>query len=469
MMSVGVHNKILYPKDELSKFPDAWNGRPFVVYHPKMEDGTPVSAAATPDVWEQLVIGQVFNTKYADDALKAEAWIDPDKADLVDEDLINMLENDQNIEVSIGVFVDHDKKPGDWNGEEYFSIARNLRPDHLAALPRDYGACSWEDGAGMPRLNAEEYKKGGRDTKVTRTDLKSMAAALGLAVYELSHEDVRQQVIAALRGKLKLPDGEYMFVRDVFDKHFVYEHESSKGLHLYKQAYSVAADESVEINGDPVEVKPKTEYVPVVTNNGSVAPVGKARRTKHNGSPSPQMNTQVKGGKKMERKDKVDALIALEDSAWSEENRELLMNMSDTQFEQVERGSKEQVAPIDPPAPATNEQKVVAIRQDAPKPTVMSVEEYLQNENLPPEVRETMESALQQQKLRKEELVKAIVANARNTFTEDYLRTCKVEVLEGMVGLAGKRDFSGRAAGTPTVSSHEEEPLVVPVLGASRK
>jgi len=43
LMVEGVHNGIFYSAEELGKFPDAWNGEPIPVYHPK-QDGKPVSA-----------------------------------------------------------------------------------------------------------------------------------------------------------------------------------------------------------------------------------------------------------------------------------------------------------------------------------------------------------------------------------------------------------------------------------------
>jgi hypothetical protein len=32
----GVHNGVYYPPEELSKFPDSWNGRPVVINHPDL-------------------------------------------------------------------------------------------------------------------------------------------------------------------------------------------------------------------------------------------------------------------------------------------------------------------------------------------------------------------------------------------------------------------------------------------------
>ena len=42
-----------------------------------------------------------------------------------------------------------------WNGKKYSAIAHNFAPDHLALLPDGGGACSWVDGAGMPRINED--------------------------------------------------------------------------------------------------------------------------------------------------------------------------------------------------------------------------------------------------------------------------------------------------------------------------
>lgn len=153
----GVHNNLLYPEDELAKFPDSWNGRPVVVYHPN-KNGKPVTANS-PEVIEKSKVGFVYNAKWdkKKKKLMAEAWIDEEKCNEVDTDVMAMLNENKNLEVSTGLFTEDELvENGDWNTEKYNAVARNYRPDHLALLPKGTGACSWEDGAGLPRVNSQE-------------------------------------------------------------------------------------------------------------------------------------------------------------------------------------------------------------------------------------------------------------------------------------------------------------------------
>ena len=81
MMTVGVHQgsegPLLYPEDELSKTPAIWNSRPVVVYHPQM-NGAGISAC-DPVVFDKQRIGQLFNTRWDDGALKTECWLEEEK------------------------------------------------------------------------------------------------------------------------------------------------------------------------------------------------------------------------------------------------------------------------------------------------------------------------------------------------------------------------------------------------------
>ena len=53
--------------------------------------------------------------------------------------------------MSTGLYVDRDETPGTCpkSGRPYDAVARNYRPDHLAILPDQRGACSNEDGCGI--------------------------------------------------------------------------------------------------------------------------------------------------------------------------------------------------------------------------------------------------------------------------------------------------------------------------------
>lgn len=153
-IKAGVLNDELVPIEEISAHFSAWNGRPFVVGHPKNLDGTHISANHPP-VLSSLQIGRLFNVHLDGDALKGEVWIDVDKARSVNrgKEVIDRLETGKPLEVSTAYFRNKVLEAGSIDGKEFVSRASGLRPDHLAALLDTAGACSWQDGCGTPRVN----------------------------------------------------------------------------------------------------------------------------------------------------------------------------------------------------------------------------------------------------------------------------------------------------------------------------
>lgn len=154
----GVVNGFLVEPEELSHFADAWNGRPIPIRHPK-QDGEYISANL-PEVIERQVVGQFFNAHIADgEKLAGELWLDIAKCETLGGDALatlRRLEAGQPVEVSTAYFADVNPTIGNHNGKPYTGIQRNLRPDHLALLPDDVGACSWKDGCGAPRVNSKQ-------------------------------------------------------------------------------------------------------------------------------------------------------------------------------------------------------------------------------------------------------------------------------------------------------------------------
>jgi len=157
MIKEGVLNNIYYPKSEIAKFPQAWNGNPITVRHP-IQNGTNVSANL-PLTFEEFKIGYIFNTVMEDDKLKAEAWFDIAKANVKCPIILKNIHNNNPMDVSTGLFVEEIQEQGTFGNKEYSSIAINYRPDHLAILIDEKGACSWEDGAGIPRINKNNTNK----------------------------------------------------------------------------------------------------------------------------------------------------------------------------------------------------------------------------------------------------------------------------------------------------------------------
>jgi hypothetical protein len=151
----GVVNGQLITPEELAKYPEAWSGRPVPLRHPKDKNGDPVSANS-PSVIPAQVLGAFFNPTIDGDRLKGEIWLDVAKVQALGGDALSTLQRlDQggSVEVSTAYFCDLEPGMGAVNGKEYTGIQRNLRPDHLALLPDEIGACSWRDGCGTPRVN----------------------------------------------------------------------------------------------------------------------------------------------------------------------------------------------------------------------------------------------------------------------------------------------------------------------------
>ena len=144
----GVHNDVYYPISEIEKSVDSWNGVPVPIDHPRDEAGTPISANS-PKIIDDVVVGRFFNASFGDGKLKGEVWIDVEKANLVDPEVIKMLENGKEMEVSTGLFTEFDAEAGKWGNEPYLGTVINYRPDHLALLPYTEGACSHSDGCGI--------------------------------------------------------------------------------------------------------------------------------------------------------------------------------------------------------------------------------------------------------------------------------------------------------------------------------
>ena len=144
----GNNGPLLYPANELKKSVNLWNGKPVLAYHPDLYTS---SVAGNPDIFDRQRIGTIFNTKFKNGKLTAEAWLNVDRLGLVDKRILEAVQDKEMMEVSTGLFMDFESKPGTFNGRQYDAVARNYTPDHLAILPDLKGACSIEDGCGLVR------------------------------------------------------------------------------------------------------------------------------------------------------------------------------------------------------------------------------------------------------------------------------------------------------------------------------
>lgn len=143
----GSRGALLYPPSEVAREPGMWNGVPIVRNHP-VENGQHVSGR-TPSAMASVEMGRVFNDSWDGKRRTAEGWFDVEATKRVDPTIYNRLVRGDKIELSTGLFTDNQDRKGVWNGKRYDAVAYNYRPDHLAILPDQRGACSVEDGCGV--------------------------------------------------------------------------------------------------------------------------------------------------------------------------------------------------------------------------------------------------------------------------------------------------------------------------------
>lgn len=151
----GSKGALYYPEDEVKTNPDAWNGMPIVVYHPTDESGRHISARQ-PNVIARSGIGTVYGAVF-NGKLVAEGWFDVERVARFDRTMADgnrilpRLRRGSPIELSTGLFTKNEPAPtgATFNGRAYSFVARGYKPDHLAVLPDQVGACSVRDGCGV--------------------------------------------------------------------------------------------------------------------------------------------------------------------------------------------------------------------------------------------------------------------------------------------------------------------------------
>lgn len=480
MVVEGVHagsaGAMFYPSEEIKATAEQWDGAPITVQHPTDKDGNLTTARNAPE----FIIGHIQDSIW-DGKLRSEAWIDIEKANDISQEIMTIVRGDGQLQVSTGLFSDDEVIKGDWKGEFYNAIVRNIIPDHLALLPGGEGACNWQDGCGV-RVN----QKGGENMKFKGFDEKDLNPVSSVPVSvlqaylnnqigeasewegkfktnELSHGDIRGQI----QGFVNANDGpgKWNFVRDVFDKYFVYSFEvEGQSTKMYKQGYSLNASEAVELTGDKVEVLQKTEYI--LKNN-----------KKFN-------RKEDKMGDKKDEKccpEKVAALIANEKSNYVEKDSEWLENMEEAQLDKMiaNVGISEEtektlvIAAVEKAfGEAINNGEMVKVEKKGPeeKETPLTAESYIAN--APAEIQDVLRSSLNMHKEKKAALIDQIVANEQNRFAKEQLENKDVGELENIAALIplkvvderGQQVSYAANSGGINDNTNKEEPYVMPEM-----
>jgi hypothetical protein len=271
----GSNGPLLYPPEEVAADPLAWNNMPLVAYHPT-KNGVPVSAR-DPEILESRGIGYVFRTHVSNGRLKAEGWFDVELTRKVDTYLpdnakiLPRLEAGLPIELSTGLFTYNEPAPegATWNGIAYSATARNYRPDHVAVLPDQVGACSLRDGCGVMvnTWTSHTILEESMALIVNCQDIPTVDFSTNAMSYGEIEDAVRQEFRKAHpvsyneHGSM---DGDYAYCVAVFDDSFIYE----DGTGYHRQSYSIDANGIVTLGNDSKQVNKVVEYVEATTNLG---------------------------------------------------------------------------------------------------------------------------------------------------------------------------------------------------------
>lgn len=439
----GSQGPLYYPADELGKNPDDWNGMPMVVYHPT-EAGRGITARQ-PSVYNSSYVGTVFNARFSGGKLVAEGWFDVERTRRVDSRILTSLQSQQPIELSTGLKTEQTDEPGTFNSIEYKAVARNYKPDHLAILPDEVGACSLRDGCGV------------------------LINTVRTVMNEKSFNDVRQELETQLRSEAFGAMEEERYVVEVFADYFILFRKGK----LWRMNYKVENDVLTILDNTPVEVQLVTSYVPITQNTGDdyMAKLNEAKR-----------------------KEIIDDLIANCECWKSEGSKEVLNAMPDDRLTaESERSLKyRQMEAVHNAAlkgfkagnftvnyDPTKGEFVATEEQPTEDTTVENQKPKTTNEWLaeaPPEVQQVVRNAMRREQAEKDGLIETIISNERNAFTKEDLNAMSIDQLEKLSALAVKEDtidlrrpnYAGAAGGVTNRSKVEApEPLMVPVMNFS--
>lgn len=408
MLTEGVHEgsegPLFYPGNEISKTPEVWNHKPVILYHPQAG-----ISACDPVILSNRQVGLIMNTRAGkitvsinDEkkkivALKAEAWLDEERMDKIDERISQAIEKNEMMELSTGLFTDNEAEEGEWNGTEYDTVARNYRPDHLALLPDLKGACSIEDGAGFLKLNAKADK-------------------IAVTNNAMSHGNVRSLLNSWLQEK-----NDDVWIEDVYDEFFIFLKDGK----LYKGTYSIV-DNVIQVTNAFIEVIRVTEY-----------------RTK-DGEFVGNQNEVKRKELEMKKEQTVDALIKSNSNSWLEKDRDELMKMDESFLTKMTDSEKLAAEKAVENAVKEYREKEAAKKKAEEEATALAtnangkektVEDYINDKSMPAKIRNVFRSGIATYDAVKNQLVERLTKNDKNQFTKEELQEKDNDELKKLVSL----------------------------------
>jgi hypothetical protein len=447
----GVHNgslgRAFYSAEEIAKFPGAWNGRPTPVFHPINSGGDYISANS-PSIISKCP-GQVFNATIDDGKLKAEIWLDEQMTREKYPDLLVMIQNKVPVEISTGLFSEHDNTPGVWREEQYDVKVINIRPDHIALLPGKEGACSLNDGCGIRANSAEFYQV------VAYHKAREIYVSPEVSTNEMSHEEIGEQ----LKTWANKQDGNNRvnWISSIYQDYFIHEvmtidpaNGTRLGSNMYKRGYSFDDNGQVVISDKSEEVVEQTDYIPIAASESKTSTIKEKEMKKDQLIKILMECPCTRFGK--------DEKTKAQDEVW-------LNTLSEDQLEKL-RVPDDVLVKVNAADEAAKKAKEVAPPVVAEKKPTR--EELLSNlKSVDPEYSAIIDESLAARAATKSKLVDNIVASKSNKFEKVELDAMSLPHLKKLATLAEveipEHEFVGNAGGgSPSDAKVPDMPSSLP-------
>lgn len=167
----GSQGALFHNADVFKNYAEKFNKIPVTFMHPQNEQGNFVSVNEKKDD----IIGFLDNVEYDNEikALRGKVYLDKNLLTAKYQHLLNLIDKNYEIEVSIGTFGDVDDVKGNINNINFEGIVRSYEPDHLAILGEERGACSYEFGCGIRNQETKDIiTKNSDDNKINNNEKK---------------------------------------------------------------------------------------------------------------------------------------------------------------------------------------------------------------------------------------------------------------------------------------------------------
>jgi len=390
-----VMNEYFFPANEFKDWIETWEGVPVPINHPK-QNNVAISARS-PRIQELTSVGHFFDVEFTENnELKGNLYINIEKVKKLNaEYIIEKFENGEIMEVSTGLYCNIENVSGEYKDEKYKGIVRHIRPDHLALLPNEIGACSIGDGCGAGiendckcddslsscRCQHNDYENENKNNLVEK--VKEALKVINLKKYldNYSHKEIQKKIYNELSKMYQ----DHIYIMDMYDDVVIFEKNNDRKIYKQSYKYDIEKDQYL-LGDDAIEVVQKTNYV-----------------------------KKNKGGIYMDNESKIKTNEVGEEEVKKEETE------TETQTE-----------------PEAEEEKT----------------ELVENSLIDNEKKEFIENQLKEFDGKKEELKKSLIENT--TLTEEEVSTFSFNVLQKINDVVKPKNYSGNGVSINKVEEKYE-------------